>query len=327
MLDIALVWDNALGEADIALSGPVPAAPVPAVNLIADSDTVPPQNNTDWPAIASTDIPPPVPGAVVWKVTSATPDLTILGAFYFTSTPASLYTGSVYVWIPDGSLITLAGCVLAGISEAPSGTADMAQTGRWQRLTSTDTQGVNAIVIVIGQAPIGAVLYYAAPQAEFGPTANPYQPGSANPGVGPLSLPLTELPGSDLLMDAGLDTAIIICLFTDAPADPGDVIPDGTTDPRGYWGDMPIDAAAQNGQPPDITGSKLWLLGRAVLNAETFARAESYAQAALAPLVTSGVVDKTVATATSPQRGWLQLVIDYWQAGSSGQFTAAWQNT
>ncbi len=131
------------------------------------------------------------------------------------------------------------------------------------------------------------------------------------------------LAGSDLLTDDGLQTAVIVSLFTDAPADPGDAIPDGTTDRRGWWGDMPVDAAAQTGTP-DVTGSKLWLLDRAVLNAETLARAESYALAALAWMKRDGVAGNVTARATSPQRGWLELAIDIFQAGSRRQFSLAW---
>ena len=134
------------------------------------------------------------------------------------------------------------------------------------------------------------------------------------------------LAGTDLLTDDGLETAVIVSLFTDAPADPGDAIPDGMTNRRGWWGDMPVDAAAQTGTP-DVTGSKLWLLDRAVLNTETLARAESYTLAALAWMKRDGVAGKVTARATVPQRGWLQLTIDIFQAGSRSRFAFAWQAT
>ena len=60
------------------------------------------------------------------------------------------------------------------------------------------------------------------------------------------------LPGNDatdptnqLSYGNDLATAVIISLFTDAQAGPDDVIPDGSTDPRGWWGG-PI-------------GSKIWI--------------------------------------------------------------------
>jgi phage gp46-like protein len=54
----------------------------------------------------------------------------------------------------------------------------------------------------------------------------------------------TRRAGTGRLAGAGpgrqgddLETAVLISLFTDRRADPDDVIPDGTGDPRGWWGD------------------------------------------------------------------------------------------
>ena len=60
--------------------------------------------------------------------------------------------------------------------------------------------------------------------------------------------------GADLQAEAGLDTAILISLFTDARVRE-DELPPGHTWRRGWWGDDVEDE-------PDITGSKLWLLRR-----------------------------------------------------------------
>ena len=133
------------------------------------------------------------------------------------------------------------------------------------------------------------------------------------------------LAAGDLVMDDGLETAVIMSLFTDAPADAGDAIPDGSGDPRGWWGDMPIDAAQQGATPPDVTGSKLWLLDRAVLTSETLARAESYAEAALAWMVRDGVAQSVSATAVSPSFGKLELTVEILQASGSREFSYAWQ--
>src|SRR5437868_6146739 len=69
-----------------------------------------------------------------------------------------------------------------------------------------------------------------------------------------------------------LQTAILISLFTDRIADPSDVIPDGTSDPRGWWGD--------EGQAENI-GSRLWLLSRKKQTQETLQRAYDYIVEAL----------------------------------------------
>lgn len=55
--------------------------------------------------------------------------------------------------------------------------------------------------------------------------------------------------GAGILAGSDLYTAILISLFTDRAADPDDVIPDGSGDPRGWWADPTM-------------GSKLWLRER-----------------------------------------------------------------
>ena len=145
-----------------------------------------------------------------------------------------------------------------------------------------------------------------------------------NPATGDADLSIVN---GDLALDQGLVTAVIVSLFTDAPADPGDDIPDGSGDPRGYWGDMPVAAASQTGAPPDVTGSKLWLLDRALVTTETLARAESYAKACLAWMIRDGVAGAVNARAISPRLGWIELFVQIVQAGGAPTFTFAWQNS
>jgi phage gp46-like protein len=66
------------------------------------------------------------------------------------------------------------------------------------------------------------------------------------------------IAGGDLAMDETLDTAVLVSLFTDRVADPGDTLPPGSTDPRGWWGDTAF-LQQQGDNPPDLIGSKLWL--------------------------------------------------------------------
>ena len=321
MRDIALVWNGALGEADIALAGPVAAAPVPAVNLITNSNTAAPLSAFGWPATASTDVAPPVPGATVWKAVN-NGSSSLVGNYPFALTAGVRYSGSVYVWVPSGTGITT---MLVSLGPTLP-LVNLGLTGQWQRAGDQGVIPAFSMLDMQAYGNVGDFFYYSAPQVEFGPVWSAYQPGSAYPGAGPLTPPLAQIPGADLLTDDGLETAVIVSLFTDAPADPGDAIPDGTTNRRGWWGDMPVDAAAQTGTP-DVTGSKLWLLDRAVLNTETLARAESYALAALAWMKRDGVAGKVTARATSPQRGWLTLAIDVFQAGGNRQFSYTWQAT
>lgn len=88
-----------------------------------------------------------------------------------------------------------------------------------------------------------------------------------------------QLAGADLLSGNDLQTAVIISLFSDREALPDDTIPDGTTDPRGWWADDP--------QYP--IGSRLWLLSRAKQTAETLASAEDYIVEAMQWLIDDGV--------------------------------------
>lgn len=90
------------------------------------------------------------------------------------------------------------------------------------------------------------------------------------------------LSGADLLSSNDLQTAMLISLFTDREAAVDDVPPDGSTDPRGWWGD-------DGGDAPRI-GSRLWLLDRSKRMPEVLARAKSYAAEALQWMVDDGVV-------------------------------------
>ena len=90
-----------------------------------------------------------------------------------------------------------------------------------------------------------------------------------------------QMNGADLLSGNDLSTAILISVFTDRTALADDVIPDGTGDPRGWWGDV-ADA------PP--IGSRLWLLSRAKQTDETLRRAYDYLVEALQWLIDDDVV-------------------------------------
>lgn len=118
--------------------------------------------------------------------------------------------------------------------------------------------------------------------------------------------------GNDLLADDGLETAVLLSLFTDARAEPGDVLFDGT-DRRGWWAG-PI-------------GSRLWLLDRAKPVPATFAQAEDFAREALQWLLDDGVASAVSATAqaTSDSAWELVVVIERPQRDPARfQFSAQW---
>lgn len=84
---------------------------------------------------------------------------------------------------------------------------------------------------------------------------------------------------------AALATAVLIQLMTDRAADPSE-LRDGD-EQRGWPGDG---ISLADGEPPDVIGSKLWLLRRRSLSeTETPLLAKHWAEEALQPLVDEGV--------------------------------------
>lgn len=96
-----------------------------------------------------------------------------------------------------------------------------------------------------------------------------------------------SLIDDDLASDRGLETAVVLSLFTDRRAEDDDEPPSGDpNDRRGWWADQFADVEG------DKIGSRLWLLERSKLTNQTALRAKEYALEALAWML----VDKVVAT-------------------------------
>ena len=90
-----------------------------------------------------------------------------------------------------------------------------------------------------------------------------------------------RLDGADLLGDDdGLETAVLVSLFTDARAEAADRA-SGDTERRGWWGEQLDD-------DEDRYGSLLWLLERSKLTNETLSLAERYATDACQWLIADG---------------------------------------
>lgn len=112
-----------------------------------------------------------------------------------------------------------------------------------------------------------------------------------------LLLDLTD-SGADLLIvdgelvaDEGLETAIIVSLFSDARADADDLLPEESQivdsppyvrEVRGFWADT----------PEDRWGSKLYLLSRTKATADTANRAARFAEEALGWLLSNGIASR-----------------------------------
>lgn len=98
-------------------------------------------------------------------------------------------------------------------------------------------------------------------------------------GVGEFGLLLT---GNDLKEDAGLETAVILSLFSDKRLPDGQEPNDGTDDPRGWWGDI--------GDPDGVPlGSHLWLLWREKMLPATVSKAIDFARDALRWMIDDGI--------------------------------------
>lgn len=128
-----------------------------------------------------------------------------------------------------------------------------------------------------------------------------------------------------LAADDGLETAVIISLFTDRRAEADDALPDGGDDRRGWWGDAYAEA------PGDLIGSRLWLLSREKLLPEALRKAKEYAEEALAWMVADGVAERVVVAAEAAERKMIGLAVEihrprqeparfrfpvYWQGGN-----------
>lgn len=100
-----------------------------------------------------------------------------------------------------------------------------------------------------------------------------------------------EVASSDLSTDEGMQTAVIMSLFTDRQVETDD-LPIEETSVRGWWGDLFPEV------PGDKIGSRLWLLKREKRTVETLNRAEEYALEALQWMIDDGVADSVEASAS-----------------------------
>jgi len=120
------------------------------------------------------------------------------------------------------------------------------------------------------------------------------------------------LSGFDLARDDGLETAVIISLFTDRRASaeqlPVELPQD---DLRGYWGDI------SNATPSDQTGSLLWLLAREKQLPQILGRAQQYCREALAWMVEDLVATRVEVTAEFVAQGWMLILVDIFRPTGS----------
>ncbi|WP_408596563.1 phage GP46 family protein [Pseudomonas sp. PLMAX] len=120
------------------------------------------------------------------------------------------------------------------------------------------------------------------------------------------------LSGFDLARDDGLQTAVIISLFTDRRASPEQIpVELPQDDLRGYWGDV------ANDTPSDQTGSLLWLLAREKQLPQILGRAQQYCREALAWMVEDLVATRVEVTAEFVAQGWMLILVDIFRPTGS----------
>lgn len=127
----------------------------------------------------------------------------------------------------------------------------------------------------------------------------------------------------DLASDRGLETAVLLSLFTDRRAANDDAPPSGDpADRRGWWADqfLPVEG--------DRIGSRLWLLDRSILNGETARKADEYVREALQWMIDDRVVASIdVAIDITSQRGAMLIALALQRPGREAiafKFAHAW---
>ncbi|MCW3644120.1 phage GP46 family protein [Burkholderia cenocepacia] len=125
------------------------------------------------------------------------------------------------------------------------------------------------------------------------------------------------LAGADLLAGSDLASAVLISIFTDREASADDVIPDGSTDRRGWWADDNVSI-----------GSRMWLLKRAKQTTQTAQRAYDYLAEALQWLIDDGVAGRIEITTQWVRRGVLGARVVVIKNGTvlhDGRYVWAWE--
>lgn len=118
--------------------------------------------------------------------------------------------------------------------------------------------------------------------------------------------------GLDLARDDGLETAVVISLFTDRRATPEQVPAELPQDDlRGYWGDVRPDVEG------DQSGSLLWLLAREKQLPQTLSRAQQYAREALDWMLADRIATRIDVAADYVAMGWMLLTIDIYRPDGS----------
>lgn len=127
-----------------------------------------------------------------------------------------------------------------------------------------------------------------------------------------------EVANGDLSGDEGLETAVLISLFTDKRIS-DDELPTGETSKRGWWGDVFPNV------DQDQIGSRLWLLERVKRTAETLRKSEDYIKEALNWLIEDGVAASIEVTSSYDENNQLiAALLIFRPGGRQSRFQMLW---
>ncbi|MDR5757031.1 phage GP46 family protein [Caballeronia sp. LZ035] len=271
-----------------------------------------------------------------------------LGARSTHTAPAGQRTGSIWAYVPSGQSGVVGLWFNNDYGDTESGsivttsvfdawvqltsTANVASARTWQDFNLKNGNNTNL--------PVGTIVYLAFAEDEDGAGGAYIPVTTADVTVTDYTLSSTGLvtlasaaatgavlswsgayvsnvaSGGFLQTGNDLQTAVLLSLFTDRVANSDDFIPDGTGDPRGWWGDV--------GEDTPI-GSRLWLLDRSKQTQEVLNNARDYITEALQWLVDDGVV-----ASMDVQTEWTRdtflgaQIMLYQPAGPGVALTFAW---
>ncbi len=122
-----------------------------------------------------------------------------------------------------------------------------------------------------------------------------------------------------------LETAVLISLFTDGQADPGDVVYDH--DPRGWWADTyaVYEDPALTPLPGDRIGSKLWQVFYRPRNQDTLNWLADEASKSLAWMLTDGVASAIDVQPLFTTSGGVGLIVTITAAGMPTVYEYVWR--
>lgn len=125
-----------------------------------------------------------------------------------------------------------------------------------------------------------------------------------------------SIRGGDLRTDSELRTSVLVSLFSDARALESDQIPDGSSDPRGWCGEVFSKVSI---------GSRLWLLDRSVLSDEVVRKVKDYISEALSWMVTEKVASRVNVQTERYKNHGVIASIEIYRNNRNVQFELVWK--